>query len=105
MDKREKTDQEAAPRYKNDDTATLTEEGKTSTHKIKAGDALAKAGIDGDEALKALELEEGETIVIDDDTNRKLLRKIGFRWRRQKLIVRLAYYATSLHYIRTAVSG
>lgn len=44
MGNREKTDLEAAPRYKNDDNATLTEE---RPHKIKAGDALAKAGIDG----------------------------------------------------------
>jgi hypothetical protein len=79
MDQREKTDIEATPRYTNydDDHATLNEEKKEAPHALKAGDVLRNSGIDGDEALKALELEEGETIVIDDEMNRKLIRKIG----------------------------
>jgi hypothetical protein len=77
MENTEKSDLEAAPRYRNDDNATLNEEAKITPHKAKAGDILQRAGIDGDEALKALELEEGEVIVLDEETNRRLLRKIG----------------------------
>lgn len=55
----------------------MNEEKKEAPHALKAGDVLRNSGIDGDEALKALELEEGETIVIDDEMNRKLIRKIG----------------------------
>jgi len=73
----QRADLEAAPRYPNDDNATLNEETKNTPHKAKARDVLKNAGIDGDEALKALELEEGETIIIDHEINRKLVRKIG----------------------------
>lgn len=61
-------------------------------------------GIDGDEALKALELEEGETITHDEETNRKLLRKIGNFQSVLMLIIRLAYNAPSLYCIRSTIS-
>lgn len=79
MDQMERNDLEAAPRYTipDDDHATLNEERKGSVQRMKAGDVLQNAGIDGDEALKALEMEEGEVIVIDEETNRRLVRKIG----------------------------
>jgi len=79
MENREKTDlgSAAAPRYKQDDSATLNADTKATLHTSKAGDILQRAGFYGDEALKALELEKGETIVIDAETNRKLVRKIG----------------------------
>lgn len=81
-------DIESAPKYTatEEDNATLNDEklveeqGQgTGEHKVKAVDVLRKApGIDGDEALKALELEEGEVITIDEETNRRLLRKIDW---------------------------
>ena len=46
-------------------------------HNVQPAKVLERAGIDGDEALKALELEDGETITLDEKTNRTLLRKIG----------------------------
>jgi len=81
-------DLESAPKYKpkEEDNATLNEDKAAEEHgqrargrKVKAGDVLRTApGIDGDEALKALELEQGEVITIDDETNRRLLRKIDW---------------------------
>jgi hypothetical protein len=107
MDQREKTDIEAAPRYTNydDDHATLNDEKKDAPHAVKAADVLRKSGIDGDEALKALELDEGETIVIDDEMNRKLIGRIGISSLSYHLTSRLAYYALTLYYIRVAISG
>ena len=106
MDQSEKTDIEAAPQYTNydDDYATLNEEKKDAPHAVKAGDVLRNSGMDGDEALKALEMEEGETIVIDDELNRKLIRKIGISSLRCYLICRLAYNAVALYYIWAAIS-
>lgn len=106
MDQTEKTDIEAAPQYTSydDDHATLNEEKKDVPHAVKAGDVLRNSGMDGDEALKALEMEEGETIVIDDEMNRKLIRKIGISSRRSHLTYRLAYNALALYYLRTAIS-
>jgi hypothetical protein len=81
-------DIESTPKYTatDEDNATLNEEKVaeehvqgSGEHKVKAADVLRKAsGIDGDEALKALELEEGEVITIDEETNRRLLRKIDW---------------------------
>ena len=106
MDQREKTDIEATPRYTNydDDHATLNEEKKEAPHALKAGDVLRNSGIDGDEALKALELEEGETIVIDDEMNRKLIRKIGISDWSHHLTNRLAYHAPTLYYLWATIS-
>jgi hypothetical protein len=88
MDFTEKQDIEISPRYSHNDERDYNERRDSaatlqpgdplkSGDTLKAGDVLRNAAIDGDEALKALELEEGETIVIDEDTNRRLLRKIG----------------------------
>jgi hypothetical protein len=101
-----KTDIEAAPRYtkQDDDHATLNEERKNSAHTLKAGDVLQKAGIDGDEALKALDMEEGEVIVIDEETNRKLMRKIGIPDKISVTNRRSPYYAFTVYNLRTAIS-
>lgn len=81
MEGNKRSDIEAVPRCKpkEEDNATLTEEKAGDVHKTNAGDVLRKApGIDGDEALKALELEHGEVITIDEETNRRLVRKIDW---------------------------
>jgi hypothetical protein len=82
MDFNQKSDVEASPRYtRGDEKEYQSRKDSAGTLNpattLKAGDVLRNAGIDGDEALKALEMEEGETIVIDEETNRRLLRKIG----------------------------
>jgi hypothetical protein len=88
MDFTEKKEIEVSPRHSHYDEREYNERKDSAAilqprdplkpgDALKAGDVLRNAGIDGDEALKALESEQGETIVIDEDTNRRLLRKIG----------------------------
>jgi len=79
MDPTEKQQDLEAPKYRPSEQgqSAVTDERKGSVQTLQANEVLRKAGIDGDEALKALEMEGGEVIVIDEETNRKLLRKIG----------------------------
>ncbi|KAI9751504.1 MAG: hypothetical protein M4579_006040 [Chaenotheca gracillima] len=53
--------------------ASLPEKGAEG-----APEAVLKHANDGDEALKAFAGHEGETIVLDEETNRRLLRKIDW---------------------------
>ena len=71
----ENRDLEAAPRYRR---GGYLDEGRVKgEHNVQPAKVLERTGIDGDEALEAFELEDGETITLDEKTNRKLLRKIG----------------------------
>lgn len=44
----------------------------------KASEKLVKHSHDADEALKAVQGHEGGAVVIDEETNRRILRKIDF---------------------------
>ena len=68
---------EGAPQYKlsQDDRRAVTGERQGSVQTLH--DVLLKVGIDGDEALQVFEMEGEEVTVVDEETNCKLLRKIG----------------------------
>ena len=68
---------EGAPQCKlsEDDRRAVTCERQGSVQTLH--DVLLKVGIDGDEALQVFEMEGEEVKVVDEETNRKLLRKIG----------------------------
>jgi hypothetical protein len=79
MNSNEMASMEIVPSYKPGDNHDLTlfGENQDSVIALQAGAVLKNAAIDGDEALKAVEMEDGETIVIDEKNDGRLLRKIG----------------------------
>ena len=79
MDSKKMANIEIVSRHKPGDNrdSTMFGEKQDSVLALRAGDILKNAAIEGDEALKAVEMEDGETIVIDEENDRRLLRKIG----------------------------
>ena len=69
----------AEDRISTDPTALEKEAGLgQEDEKRNPSEAILRHGLDADEALKAFIGLEGEQLVLDEDTNRKLLRKIDW---------------------------